>query len=119
MHVTTWINLPIDCFCRIEHVQAEVTASQHLQGARAQVGSPFPALFRKERFCPMGIVECLTIVILSPSDVCKTGERLTHQVRHLVFLSDIVSTTDEIECFVVRTLGGVSQLCGIGACVVE
>ena len=30
MYIIPWINLSINSFCRIEHIEAEVTASQHL-----------------------------------------------------------------------------------------
>ena len=67
----------------------------------------------------MSTVERLTIVFLCPCDIGKTGQRLAHHVVHLVFLGYIVSTMDEIECFVECPLVDISYLCSKGTCIVE
>ena len=94
MNIIAGINLTIGGFCRVEHVEVEIAAGQHLQGARSQVGC-------RHRFCLMSIVEGLTIILLCPSNVGKAGQRLAHQVRHLFFLCYVVCFVDVVECFVV------------------
>ena len=116
MDIVTCINLPINGFCRIEHVKAEITTRQHLQCARLCALCSLCVLCGKSL---MGIVECLAIVFLGPGNVCLAGESLTHHVLHLLFLSDSVCAVGEIGSFVIRALCYESQLCGVCACIVK
>ena len=110
MDVIAWFHLPIDGLCRVEHIETEVAASQHLKRARLRVASSHSL---------MGIVDGLSIIILCPGNVGEAGERETHQVSHLFLLGYVVGFIDVVECFVESTLIDKCHLCGIRSSIVE